>query len=147
MGSDFDQRYGALYKEMALVLSQSDRAAELKLAPESIAEGCLKFVADTGFDLDQPASLAVSFFGRSYDVDVELLNCYAIRKGFKLEIKITAEIALKARILLQLAQIVNYRKEAMRQGRHLDVDEAATEWIAKNAANFAHEFDKHISRY
>lgn len=144
--SNFDQRYGALYKEMELILTQSDQEAELKLAPESIAQGCLKFISHAGFDVHQPACLKVNFFKRNYQVNVQLLNCYAVKSGFNLELKITAEIALKARILLQLAQIVTYRKEMIQQGRRMDIDEAATEWVAKNAADFALQFDKHISR-
>ena len=143
--SEFDQRYGVLYKEMELVLTQANQTAELRLAPHSIKDGHLGFMADIAFETRETAFLAVHFFGRSFDVDVLILRCENDGNQFYLQLQITAEIALKARILLQLAEIVHYRKKMLHQGRDLTVDEAAAEWIARYAEGFAAEFDKHIN--
>ena len=143
--SEFDQRYGILYKEMELVLTQANQTAELRLAPHSIQDGRLSFFSYIAFDNNDMGFLAVHFFGRSFDVNVSILSCKNVNVQFYLELEITAEIALKARILLQLAEIVHYRKKMLSQGRDLSVDEAAGEWIAKYAAGFAAEFDKHIN--
>lgn len=143
--TDFDQRYGTLYREMELVLVQSELSVELALSNDSIRDGRLRFLSDSRFDIQKPACLVVQFFGRGFDVDVILLSCEKFAKQFKLELRITAEIALKARIVLQLAEIVHYRQEVLEQGRSLTVDEAAAEWIAKYAEGFAREFDKHIN--
>lgn len=151
--TDFDHRYGVLYKEMSLVLIQADQRAELSLSPDSILDGRLRFLADIAFNISKPACLAVQFFGRGFDVDVSLLSIVEVgvvgepgeTGAFKLELKITPEIALKARILLQLAEIVHYRKRMADKGEKLTVDEAAAKWIALYAAGFAEEFDKHIN--
>ena len=143
--TEFDQRYGVLYKEMEIVLTQNGKCAELKLAPDSIRNGRLCFLSDVEFETTESALLAVQFFGRGVDIDVCLLSSATQEGLFKLELKITAEIALKARILLQLAEIVHYRKELNEQGAAFSVDEAAAQWISKYAAGFAAEFDKHIN--
>ena len=143
--NDFEQRYGDLYKEMELVLTQTGKSAELHLSADSISDGRLRFISAANFTVADDAYLAVQFFGRSFDVEVSLLSCEPKADLYKLELKITAEIALKARILLQLAEIVHYRKLQQKQGRELTVDEAASEWIGQFAAGFAEEFDKHIN--
>lgn len=143
--SEFDQRYGVLYKEMELIMTQANCSAELHLAPESISDGRLRFISNVAFDIASPGYIAVQFFGRSFDVVVNIISCEKSSDGFKLELEITEEIALKARILLQLAEIVHYRQVLLNKGRSLTIDEAAAEWIEQYAAGFAAEFEKHIA--
>lgn len=148
--SDFDQRYGVLYKEMELVLIQSEQRSELSLAPNSIQKGCVRFLSDISFDISQPACLEVQFFGRGFEVEVTILSVVKLpfdnqKAGYELELLITPEIALKARILLQLAEIVHYRNCLNEKGQTVTIDEAAAQWIEQYAAGFAEEFDRHIN--
>jgi hypothetical protein len=58
--------------------------------------------------------------------------------GYELGVTfLEAEDAFRARMVEQLGHIEDYRRSVQRiEGRELDMDEAAHEWIEKYAANF-----------
>lgn len=58
--------------------------------------------------------------------------------GYELGVTfLDAEDAFRARMVEQLCHIEDYRRSVMRtEGRELDVEEAAVEWIEKYAAGF-----------
>jgi hypothetical protein len=58
--------------------------------------------------------------------------------GYELGVTfLDAEDAFRARMVEQLCHIEDYRRSVQRtEGREIDVEEAAQEWIAKYAANF-----------
>lgn len=61
--------------------------------------------------------------------------------GFEVGIEFDADEAFKSKMVQQLCQIEDYRRAMRTQGRELDGEQAANEWITQHAEEFARAFD------
>jgi hypothetical protein len=61
--------------------------------------------------------------------------------GFEVGIEFNAQEAFKSKMVEQLCQIEEYRQQISReQGRELDGEQAAREWISRHARDFSDSF-------
>ena len=61
--------------------------------------------------------------------------------GFEVGIEFNAQEAFKSKMVEQLCQIEEYRQLMLReQGREIDGEEAAREWISRHAREFSDSF-------
>jgi hypothetical protein len=66
--------------------------------------------------------------------------CHPQPPGFEVGIAFDDEEAFKSKMVQQLCRIEQYRLQMYRQGRQLDGEQAAREWISHHAEEFAREF-------
>ncbi|WP_461481969.1 PilZ domain-containing protein [Porticoccus sp.] len=76
-----------------------------------------------------------------YRVSGRVVRCIPCAKGFRVGIQFSDESeSFKSRMVEQVCQIEHYRRELHRDGRQLDSDAAAREWIARFGRQFAESF-------
>jgi len=67
--------------------------------------------------------------------------CHEVPDGFEVGIQFGGQDAFKTRMVEQLCQIEQYRQQVLAdQGRAIDVEQAAQEWIGQHAEDFAAAF-------
>ena len=108
--------------------------------------GCLTTVSLGGMSCEVPFRVAV---GSTVNIDIpsvsppyrgvgEVVWCREKGEHFLLGVEFSdTEEAFKSRMVQQLCQIEDYKNRVLRkEGRVLDGDQAAAEWIAKYAVDF-----------
>jgi hypothetical protein len=74
--------------------------------------------------------------------------CREVGRAFEVGIEFDAEEAFKSKMVEQLCQIEQYRQQVLSdQGRALDGEQAAREWISQNAGQFSDEFSGNDDHY
>lgn len=132
----------ALCKQVALHLLQDDKQQEVTLAGDCLSQECLLLRSDIEFQVGAKVHLQVEFFGQSFTVQGVLKNTrQRPDEAWTLTFKLKNADDLHTRMLLQLSRMEQYRNDMASEGRLLSIDEAACEWIAQYAEEFAKEFD------
>jgi hypothetical protein len=85
-------------------------------------------------------NINISSVSPPYEGVGEVVWCRENNGGFIVGVRFCdKEEAFKSRMVQQVCQIEVYKKEVLkREGRVLDTNQAAIEWIAKNASEFPH---------
>lgn len=120
------------------------RAAEPSLVPRN--DCAMTSVSQGGFSCRVDAELSVGCFvdidipsvSPSYHGTGEVVWCKPNDGGYEIGVRfVDSEEAFKSRMVQQICQIEHYKNLVYeREGRILDGNEAASEWIAKYAAQF-----------
>ncbi|GEM_PF-4595634 len=132
----------ALCKQVALHLQQGDKEQEVTLTGDCLLQECLLLRSDVEFQTGAKVSLQVEFFGQSFTVQGVLKSTrQRPDEAWTLTFKLKNADDLHTRMLLQLSRMEQYRNDMASEGRLLSIDEAACEWIAQYAEEFAKEFD------
>lgn len=132
----------ALCKQVALHLRQGNQQHEVALAGDCLLQECLLLRSAVEFQVDAIFDLQVEFFGQSFTVQGVIKNSRQRPDGtWVLTFKLKNADDLQTRMLLQLSRMEQYRNDMASKGRLLSIDEAACEWIAQYAEEFAKEFD------
>lgn len=132
----------ALCKQVALHLQQDDQRQEVLLTGDCLLQECLLLLSDVEFQAGAMVSLQVEFFGQSFTVQGVLKSSrQRPDETWALSFKLKNADDLQTRMLLQLSRMEQYRNDKASEGRLLSIDEAACEWIAQYAEEFAKEFD------
>jgi hypothetical protein len=129
----------------------SDFPVAVKVIGESACRlGCLHDVSIAGLSFDVACKITV---GSRIDYYVPSLSdesagrgrviwCRPLRSSYRLGVAFEDEQnAYRTRMVEQVCQIESYRREVKkREGRELDPEEAAVEWIAAYAEDFNRRF-------
>ncbi len=135
------QELGNLCKQISLNLVQENIHSDVHLMGDILPDDTLVLSADCRFDDHKPARLAVNFLEQSFEVSGVVEHCDKIGSTFLLTFKLHHHNHLQTRMLLQLSEIEQYRHFLLSQGRDITIEDAACEWVARFAEEFAAEFD------
>jgi hypothetical protein len=110
-------------------------------------ETALRSLSQGGLSCQLPSAVAVGTIVRieidavspPYSGTGEIVWCQQSDQHFEVGVRFTdAEEAFKARMVQQVCQIEQYKKRVFeQQGRVLDSEQAAAEWIEQFAENFS----------
>lgn len=128
-------------RQISLRLLQDGHEVEVHLVGDVLADDCLLLSSADAFACAQPAQLAVCFQQQSFQVAGEIRQCQPSGPEYVIHLFLHQPDKLQTRMLLQLAEIEQYRHYLQSQGREVSIDEAAEEWVRRYAEDFAAEFD------
>jgi hypothetical protein len=119
---------------------------EVKLLPDAalqsnegvnISEGGLAFTLDECLPNDTIIELRITTVNPPFEAQARVAWCRAEGNRFLVGVQfLDANDAFQSRMVQQVCSIENYRQEQMQQGRALDSQQAASEWIMKFAGKF-----------
>ncbi len=100
-----------------------------------VSYGGLACGSDVAFETGALVKVRISQLSTPFEADGVVIWCEPKGDGFEVGIQFReGREAFAARMVAQVCQIEDYKKKVLEtEGRELTGDEAATEWIAKNA--------------
>ena len=104
----------------------------------NVSEGGLAFVSDACLDPEQTIEVRIPEVDPPFEAQARVVWCRPEASGYLVGVQfLDANDAFKARMVEQVCTIEKYREEVREQeGRELDSQEAAAEWIGKYAGRF-----------
>jgi hypothetical protein len=104
----------------------------------SIGVGGLAFHTDRNIPPGTIVHIKIPYVQPEFESDAKVIWCRERSHGIELAIEfLTADDAFKVRMVEQVCYIENYRHMAKKnENRTLTMQEAATEWVRKYAADF-----------
>ena len=129
-----------------------DVPLEIKLLPNAAAQrnqsvnvshGGLAFLVDQCLDIDQVIELRIPTVDPPFDAHARVAWCKPEGDRFLVGVEfLDAGDAFESRMVQQVCAIESYRREvAEQEGRALDSQQAAAEWIQKYAGRFPKDGD------
>jgi len=116
------------------------RGADTSLL-HNIGAGGLSCSVDEALPAGCPVVLSFPKIWPDYRVNGVVAWCRPQRQGFEVGIQFSNKDAFRLRMVEQLSQIEAYRQQMLtEQGRALDGEQAAQEWISLHAGEFAAAF-------
>ena len=89
------------------------------------------------FDNGRSVRITLEEIDPNFCVSGRVVSCNEEIDGYRVSIEFpSTEECYCVRMIEQLSQIEHYRRQAKTEGRRLNYNEAAAEWIQKFAANF-----------
>lgn len=86
-------------------------------------------------------TLGIPSLEQDYRVSGKVIRCSRCSKGYQVGIQFSDETeSFKSKMVEQVCQIEHYRQELRRDGRELDSETAAREWIERFGSQFAEIF-------
>ncbi len=130
----------------AFIRHTVDVPLEVKLLPDAalqpnvgvnISEGGLSFMLDDCPPVDTIIELRIPTVNPPFEAQARVAWCRAEGGRFLVGVQfLDSNDAFQSRMVQQVCSIEHYRKEQMQQGRVLDSQQAASEWITKFAGKF-----------
>ena len=107
---------------------------------DNISQGGLACRLSAPVDVGRQVNISINSVTPPYNGRGEVVWCKAERDAYEVGISfLDAEESFRARMVQQVCQIEHYKNAVFqREGRLLDGEQAANEWIAK----YAEEFDE-----
>lgn len=106
-----------------------------------ISQGGLACHLPRQFSPGTAVTLCIPSLHPDYRVSGRVVRCIPCAKGFRVSIQFNDKTeSFKSRMVEQICQIEHYRRELNRDGRELDSEAAAHEWIARFGRQFAESF-------
>ena len=103
----------------------------------NISEGGLAFTVDSCIPDNTVIELRIPTVTPPFEAHARVVWCRAEGSKFLVGAQfLESDDAFQSRMVQQVCAIENYRREQMQQGRMLDSQQAATEWITKFAGRF-----------
>jgi c-di-GMP-binding flagellar brake protein YcgR len=104
----------------------------------NISEGGLAFVSDACLDAEGTIELRIPEVDPPFEAHARVVWCRPEGERYLVGVQfLDATDAFRARMVEQVCTIEKYRKDVREQeGRELDTQEAAAEWIQKYAGRF-----------
>lgn len=88
-----------------------------------------------------PVAMGIPSLQRDYRFSGLVVRCSRSSEGFRIGIQFSDETeSFKSKMVEQVCQIEHYRQELRREGRELDSEAAAREWIDRFGGQFAEIF-------
>lgn len=114
----------------------------------NISEGGLSFVAEQVIPIGKTVTITVPSISSQLKLKGEVVWCKKLGKHFTIGVQFHSdEESFTARMVEQICHIESYRKYVLqKEGRALNSDEAAEEWIKKYADRFPDIFLRHAHR-
>lgn len=108
-------------------------------AMKSLSQGGLSCQLPTAVSIGTIVKIEIASVSPPYSGMGEIVWCQQCDEYFEVGVRFTdTEEAFKARMVQQVCQVERYRKRVFEQeGRLLDAEQAAAEWIEKYAENFS----------
>jgi Tfp pilus assembly protein PilZ len=105
---------------------------------KDVSEGGLCFVADEPIESGSHVHIEIPVEQPPFRVDGTVVWCRPAAERYDVGVQFSTETReFSVRMVEQICQIEHYRKEILAtEGRELSCEEAAREWIARNAADF-----------
>jgi phage tail tape-measure protein len=103
-----------------------------------VGAGGLSFRSDAALTLGSVVNLRIASVQPAFESTARVVWCRAAGRGYELGVAfLSSEEAFRARMVEQVCHIEHYRRQVRdAEGRELTAEEAALEWIARNAAQF-----------
>ena len=124
--------------DMPIELSPLPGSDSVSSQTRDISLGGLSFHSARALDKGAQVSLRIPVVTPAFEANARVIWCQATKDGYEVGIEFTdGEDAYRARMVEQICHIEHYRlwvKEI--EGRELNTESAALEWIGK----YAHEF-------
>ena len=105
---------------------------------KDIGAGGLSFSCDRTIEIGSCLHVRIPTVDPSFEVLARVVWCTRRKSDYEIGLEISdSEQAFRTRMVEQICHIEHYKREVLEQeGRQLSGKEAATEWIAKFAAEF-----------
>lgn len=88
-------------------------------------------------------TLGIPSLVQDYRVSGKVIRCSRCSNGYRVGIQFNDETeSFKSKMVEQVCQIEHYRQELRRDGRDLDSETAAREWIERFGSQFAEIFSR-----
>ncbi len=106
----------------------------------TVSQGGMSCELDFSVTVGSKININIASVSPPYEGVGEVVWCHERNKHFVLGVQFSDEKeAFKSRMVQQVCQIEEYKNNVLtREGRLLDTNQAAAEWIAKNASSFPH---------
>lgn len=90
---------------------------------------------------DEPVELGIPSLQQDYRISGEVVRCRRIADGYRVAIRFSDESeSFKSKMVEQVCQIEHFRQALCKDGRELDSQTAAREWIERYGRQFADIF-------
>ncbi|WP_176329900.1 PilZ domain-containing protein [Thioflexithrix psekupsensis] len=111
-------------------------------ALNNISLGGLAFHSQQAFELGIPLKINIDLVNPPFEALCSVAWCQPKNGGYDIGVRfIDQDDAEEARMVEQICHIEDYRKKLERQGRYLDMEAAAVEWLTEYGENFPLEED------
>jgi hypothetical protein len=106
----------------------------------NVSEGGVCFVTDRPLAEGLRLRLRIPVLGEAFEADGTVAWCNACASGYEVGVRFdSVQDRFSVRMVEQLVYIEDYRRQVEREeGRCLDAEQAAAEWVAR----FAHRFPR-----
>lgn len=104
----------------------------------NISQGGLCFRSTAAIKNNTPVMISIPIINPGIQMSGIVVWCQPSEDAFEIGIKfLDEESAFRIRLIEQICYIEHYRREVLlSEGRHLDSEQAAVEWIEKFASDF-----------
>ncbi len=122
----------------ATAVDGTQRSDPLPAPACNIGAGGLSFLSEKEFDVGSIQHLRIQALHQPFDVDARVLWCRKVPEGVETGVEFLSwDEAYRARMVEQVCHIEAYRRQVLQdEGRKLDSNQAAMEWVRKFAAGF-----------
>ena len=104
----------------------------------TLSLGGLSFISPQSLPLGEQVSISIPILQRDNQLSGLVVWCEPSRQGFEIGLEFDrSDDVFRLRMIEQVCHIEHYRKEVARvEGRELDTQQAANEWISRYAGDF-----------
>ncbi|MFT5218849.1 MAG: Tfp pilus assembly protein PilZ [Planctomycetota bacterium] len=104
----------------------------------NVSLGGLSFISPQSLPLGDQVSISIPILERDNQLCGTVIWCEPSRQGFEIGLEFDrSDDVFRLRMIEQVCHIEHYRKEVARvEGRELDIQQAANEWISLYAGDF-----------
>lgn len=123
--------------DIPIVVTQASKIEESLVDVSNISEGGLRCFVPNRIALGSLVKVCIPVLVPPYNGEGIVVWCNLSEKGYELGIRfINDDESFRLKMVEQICRIERYRKKQQEQGYFLSAEEAAQEWIEKNAEQF-----------
>ena len=127
--------------DFPIMVSSEDSSSSYQASLCNISQGGLACRLPRAFSPGTAVTLYIPSLQTDCRVSGRVTRCLPCTKGFRVGIQFNDKTeSFKSRMVEQVCLIEHYRQELDREGRVLDSEAAAQEWIARFGSRFATTF-------
>lgn len=128
--------------EIPIEIEEAKKNRCYRKKTRNASQGGLAFICTNRWELGTPILIRMPLVKPVFESNGRIAWCRKRSKFYEVGVQFSdPEEAFKARMAEQLCQIEIYRKKLAGQGRMLDPDTAACEWIGMYAEDFCHRWE------
>tara|TARA_R110000851_G_scaffold141976_2_gene280154 strand:+ start:106277 stop:106693 length:417 start_codon:yes stop_codon:yes gene_type:complete len=127
--------------DFPIMVSSEDSSSSYQASLCNISQGGLACRLPRAYSAGTAVTLYIPSLQTDCRVSGRVTRCFPCTKGFRVGIQFNDKTeSFKSRMVEQVCLIEHYRRELDREGRVLDSETAAQEWIARFGSRFATTF-------
>ncbi|PHS76035.1 MAG: pilus assembly protein PilZ [Porticoccus sp.] len=127
--------------DFPILVSSEESSNGDQASPCNISQGGLACQLTRGFSPGTAVTMYILSLQLDYRISGRVTRCIPCAKGFRVGIQFNDKTeSFKSRMVEQVCLIEHYRRELDPEGRVLDSEAAAQEWIACFGSQFAKSF-------